>query len=80
MRFLSFTISVVIPLYGDHIGENTSYYCCKVDTILSGENSLKLSQDSGVAYGPFYRIGAKCGPTTIKTIYKTIKYSDIDIY
>ena len=31
-------------------------------------------------YGPFYRIGAKCGPTTRKTIYKTIKYSDIDIY
>ena len=33
-----------------------------------------------VSYGPFYRIGAKCGPTTRKTIYKTIKYSDIDIY
>ena len=31
-------------------------------------------------YGPFYRIGAKCGPTTTKTFYKTIKYSDIDIY
>src|SRR4029434_886984 len=44
---------------------------------------IKLKNDpsnSGNIYGPFYRIGAKCGPTTRKTIYKTIKYSDIDIY